>query len=120
MFSKAINKNLYYTLVILSVFVLFLSNLIGVEGSSPTFKPTVKPTKKPTSKPVHIYGDNAPVHLTEKQQQGIVGALTILLFILMATEILAPEILFLIALMIITGCQIISITDTLSGNLINY
>lgn len=64
----------------------------------------------------HIYGDYEEIELTEKEQQGIVGALTILLFILMACDITGPEVLFLIALMIVTLAQILTLTDALSGN----
>ena len=89
--------------------------LVPTLGPS-TFKPTVRPSSKaPTAAPVHIYGSNSPVDMSLDKQQGLVAVLTVLLFILMATEVLAPEILFLIALMIITGCEIITITDCLSG-----
>lgn len=62
-----------------------------------------------------IYGDHKPITLTDDEKQGIVGALTVLLFILMATEITGPEVLFLIALMIVTLCEIITLSDALSG-----
>lgn len=111
-------------LLTLLSFVLLVATQTVVPSNAPSFKPSAKPTARPTSKaptaaPVHIYGKSDPVFLSSDAQQGIVGALTIVLFILMATEILAPEILFLIALMIITGCQIINITDALSGKTYN-
>ena len=55
------------------------------------------------------------IKLSPDVQQGLVGALTILLFILMATEITGPEVLFLIALMIVTLAQILTLTEALSG-----
>lgn len=69
----------------------------------------------PVVKAASIYGDNEPVKLSTDEQQGIVGTLTVLLFLLMATEITGPEVLFLIALMIVTLCEIITLTDCLSG-----
>lgn len=83
--------------------------------TKPSAKPSLKPSRKPTSKPIHIYGDKPAVFLTQKAQQGVVGALTVLLFILMALEFLAPEVLFLIALMIVTGCQIITLPQAFAG-----
>ena len=90
--------------------------------AAPTSKPTGptrSPTRKPTAKPVaavpNIYVKNEMITLTQDEQQGLVGALTILLFILMATEITGPEVLFLIALMIVTLAQILTLTEALSG-----
>jgi hypothetical protein len=68
----------------------------------------------------HIYGEHDPIELTEDEAQGVVGALTIMLFLLMATEITGPEVLFLIALMIVTLLQIISLSDALSGENNHY
>ena len=85
-------------------------------GQTPTYKPSAKPTKKPTNKPVHIFGDEEPVTLTEKEQQGIVASLTIALFILMALDFTGPEVLFLIALMIVCLSQILTMPETLSGS----
>lgn len=92
----------------------------SVAPSKPSIKPSVrpntnKPSRKPSGKPIHIYGDKEPVFLTKDVQQIIVGVLTILLFVLMAVEFLAPEVLFLIALMIVTGCQIITLTQAFAG-----
>ena len=94
-------------------------------SSAPTIFATTKaptsraPTRKPTTKPVapipNIYGQNTMITLSPDEQQGLVGALTILLFILMATEITGPEVLFLIALMIVTLAQILTLTEALSG-----
>jgi hypothetical protein len=70
---------------------------------------------KPTNQPVQIYGVQPAVFLSHTAQQIIVATLTILLFILMAIEFLSPEILFLIALMIVTGCQIITQSEALAG-----
>ncbi len=63
----------------------------------------------------NIYVDNEPITLTEKEQQGLVATLTVLLFILMALDFTGPEVLFLIALMIVCLTQILSLSDTLSG-----
>jgi hypothetical protein len=62
-----------------------------------------------------IYGDQPNVGMSIEAQQSLVGALTIILFVLMAVEFLSPEILFLIALMILCLAQVLNITDTLSG-----
>ncbi len=87
-----------------------------------SFKPTVKPSSakptagKPTRAPtIGIYLENENVYITQMDQQAIVGSLTILLFIFMAMEILSPEILFMIALIIIMLCQILTMAETLSG-----
>ncbi len=63
----------------------------------------------------HIYGDNEPITMTEKEQQGLVATLTVLLFILMALDFTGPEVLFLIALMILCLTQILTLPETLSG-----
>lgn len=95
-------------------------------SAKPSVRPTsrapfisVRPTRTPSKKPVapipNIYGKNDMIMLSKDEQQGIVGALTILLFIFMAMEITGPEVLFLIALMIVTLAQILTLTDALSG-----
>ena len=93
-----------------------------VATRAPTLRPTGPtraPSRKPTTKPVapipNIYGKNQMIALSPDEQQGLVGALTILLFILMAMEITGPEVLFLIALMIVTLAQILTLTEALSG-----
>ncbi|RYG66004.1 hypothetical protein EON64_10720 [archaeon] len=63
----------------------------------------------------NIYVDHKAIALAENEQQGLVAALTILLFVLMACEITGPEVLFLIALMIVTLAQIITLSEALSG-----
>jgi Na+/H+ antiporter NhaD/arsenite permease-like protein len=60
------------------------------------------------------------IKLPTDVQQGLVGALTILLFILMALEITGPEVLFLIALMVVTLAQILTLTEALSGMRENF
>ena len=80
-----------------------------------TTRPTRAPTKKPVAPIPNIYGENEMIKLPSDVQQGIVGALTILLFILMATEITGPEVLFLIALMVVTLAQILTLSEALSG-----
>lgn len=62
-----------------------------------------------------IYGEYDDIQMTDKEKQGVVGALTILIFILMASEVTGPEVLFLIALMVVTLLQIITLQDALSG-----
>jgi hypothetical protein len=83
--------------------------------STPTINPSRKPTRKPTAKPIHIYGENPAVFLGEKEQKSLVGVLMLLIFVAMALEIYSPEVIFLIALMIVTGCQIIQLKDALAG-----
>ncbi len=63
-----------------------------------------------------IYGDHAPEKkLTPEEQQAIVATLTILLFVLMAMEITSPEVLFLIALIIVIMCEILTLKEGLAG-----
>jgi hypothetical protein len=63
-----------------------------------------------------IYGDFAPDEpMTKPDQQAVVGLLTGLLFILMALEVTAPEVLFLIALIIVILCEILTLTEGLAG-----
>jgi hypothetical protein len=63
-----------------------------------------------------IYGDYAPEKkLTDQEQQGIVATLTILLFVFMAMEITSPEVLFLIALIIVIMCEILTLKEGLAG-----
>ncbi len=65
-----------------------------------------------------IYGDHAPEKkLTPEEQQGIVATLTILLFVLMAMEITSPEVLFLIALIIVIMCEILTLKEGLAGEI---
>eukprot|EP01035_Chromulina_nebulosa_P020826 gene20826-26994_t len=83
--------------------------------TGPSRTPTRAPSKKPVAPIPNIYGKHEMIVLSPDEQQGLVGALTILLFILMACEITGPEVLFLIALMIVTLAQILTLTDALSG-----
>jgi hypothetical protein len=65
-----------------------------------------------------IYGNYEPSKedkLTPEQQQAVVGTLTCLIFVLMATEITSPEVLFLIALVIVIMCEIITLKEGLAG-----
>ncbi len=65
-----------------------------------------------------IYGEHAPEKkLTPEEQQGIVATLTILLFVLMAMEITSPEVLFLIALIIVIMCEILTLKEGLAGKI---
>jgi hypothetical protein len=62
-----------------------------------------------------VYLDHKHIEITENDQQILVATLTIALFVGMALELLSPEILFMIALIIIMLCQILSMSETLSG-----
>eukprot|EP01040_Poterioochromonas_malhamensis_P001714 gene1712-1819_t len=89
-----------------------------IAPSGPSRKPTRKPTRSPTfrAKANSIYTDFAPTEtLTSEEQQGIVGTLTVLLFVLMATEITSPEVLFLIALIIVILTEILTLSQGLAG-----
>mmetsp|Transcript_11471 Transcript_11471/g.15798 ORF Transcript_11471/g.15798 Transcript_11471/m.15798 type:complete len:792 (-) Transcript_11471:85-2460(-) len=115
---------------------IFLICLFRIYADDPTASPSTAPTRAPTTtrspstkspnttraptkKPVapipNIYGKYQMITLDLDVQQGIVAALTILLFIFMAMEITGPEVLFLIALMIVTLAQILTLTEALSG-----
>jgi di/tricarboxylate transporter len=86
--------------------------------SGPSRNPTYKPTRDPTYRPKanSIYGKFAPTEtLTSVQQQAIVGTLSILLFVLMATEITSPEVLFMIALIIVILTEILTLSQGLAG-----
>ena len=102
--------------------------IAGDPTAAPTIVPTPSPSPKPSSKPTAkksptraptqgIYVKNDNIILKEKTQQDIVAALTVLLFFFMAVEFLSPEILFMIALIIVMLCQILTIGETLSGKL---
>lgn len=67
--------------------------------------------------PPSIYGEFAPEEPLEQErdQQPIVCTLLVLLFVLMAFEVGSPEVLFLIALTIVTFCEIITLPEALSG-----
>lgn len=65
----------------------------------------------------NIYGEHTPIAMTQEEQQGLVATLTVLLFILMAFDFTGPEVLFLIALMILCLAQILTLSETLSGML---
>ena len=89
-----------------------------IAPSGPTRRPTVRPTRAPTYRPKteSIYQDKAPTEtLTPEEQQGIVATLTVLLFVLMATEITSPEVLFLIALVIVILTEVLTLTQGLAG-----
>jgi hypothetical protein len=62
-----------------------------------------------------VYVDHKDIYISEDGQQILTGTLTIALFIFMAFEILSPEILFMIALIILMLCQVLSLSETLSG-----
>ena len=83
-----------------------------ISTARPTAKKTGKPSRQPTKS---IYMDNPSIMMSTTAKQAIVGTLTILLFVLMALEFLAPEVLFMIALIITMLCQILTIQETLSG-----
>jgi di/tricarboxylate transporter len=89
--------------------------LFAAAQPSSTAKPSPKPTRSPTHRK-SIYGDFANDDVLPKnEQQGIVGALIIGLFLCMAFEIGTPEVLFLIALMVVIFCEILTLSDGLAG-----
>jgi hypothetical protein len=110
-------NQLFLTIILVGFLILMNLSSTSSQLSTvvPSNKPSLKPSRKPSNKPVHIYGDEKPIFLSENEQQGLVGALTILIFILMACEITGPEVLFLIALMICCLAQILTLPETLSG-----
>ncbi len=70
-------------------------------------------------KPKSIYGDYAPEEpIGLEDQQAIVATLIALLVAGMALNVGTPEILFMIALVIVTFCEIITLPDALSGTLL--
>jgi hypothetical protein len=69
-----------------------------------------------TSFAAGIYLDQKDINLAVGTQQVITGVLTIGLFVCMVLELLAPEVLFLIALIVLMLCQILSLSETLSGS----
>jgi di/tricarboxylate transporter len=81
--------------------------------------PTRSPTRKPTSRPTmrkSIYGDYTPDKLLEySDQQNTVIVLIIAIFVLMAFEFAAPEVIMLTALMIVVYCEILTLTEGLAG-----
>ena len=83
---------------------------------NPSRIPSRAPSRVPTPKTPHIYGDAQPVYISKVNQQIMCGILTILLFVFMALEVLSPEVLFLIALVILLLTQVLTLTETLSGN----
>ena len=90
--------------------------------SRPTTKPTNKPpTRNPTELKPGIYGDFGPKeYAPQETQQIIVGILIILLLVLMAFEISTPEILFLIALIIVILAEILTLSEGLAGIYIHF
>lgn len=91
---------------------------ISMQPTQPTQAPsTLKPTPgKPTRAPtISIYAGHPNIYMSKSAQQVVVALLTILLFVFMVLETLAPEVLFLIALVFIMLCQILTISETLSG-----
>ncbi len=79
--------------------------------SSPSACPkTASPELAP-----NIYNEQPRVGMPLDDQKMLVASLIILLFVSMAAEISSPEVLFLIALMILCLAQVLSLADTLSG-----
>ena len=69
-----------------------------------------------STKEANIYGDYNPIILSQEAQQGIVASLTVMLFVLLAADVAAPEVLFLIALMVCCLAQILTLKETLAGS----
>lgn len=93
-------------------------------SNRPTPRPSAKKTKKPTFKPtfrkIGIYGEYGPDELPKQEtQQIIVGILILLLLVLMAMDIsfLTPEVLFLVALIIVILSEILTLAEGLAGEI---
>jgi di/tricarboxylate transporter len=92
----------------------------NVPTAAPTTKnPTRSPSRKPTNRPTlrkSIYGDYMPDELLEySDQQDTVIVLIIAIFVLMAFEVAAPEVIMLTALMIVVYCEILTLSEGLAG-----
>ncbi len=55
------------------------------------------------------------VDLTDDAKKGIVGTLIIVIFLVMAFEIVPPDIAFFVGLVIVMMTQILTLPDTLAG-----
>ncbi len=55
------------------------------------------------------------VDLTDDAKKGIVGTLIILIFLVMAFELVPPDIAFFVGLIIVMITQILTLPDTLAG-----
>ena len=94
-----------------------------VPTAAPTLVPTRSPTKRPTRKPTRrptirksIYGDYQPDEVLDySDQQNTVAILIVAIFVCMAFEVAAPEVIMLIALMIVIFCEILTLSDGLAG-----
>lgn len=87
---------------------------------SPTLKPSPSPsTRRPTRRPTErksIYGDFTPDKVLDySDQQNTVIVLIIAIFVFMACEVAAPEIIMLTALMIVIFCEILTLSEGLAG-----
>lgn len=82
-------------------------------------KPTQRPTRRPTRRPTErksIYGDFTPEKMLDySEQQDVVIVLIIAIFVYLAFEIAAPEVVMLIALMIVIFCEVLTLTEGLAG-----
>ncbi len=87
---------------------------------TPTVRPTAKPsTRKPTRRPTirkSIYLDYYPDEVLDySDQQNTVSILIVAIFVFMAFEVAAPEIVMLVALMLVIFCEILTLADGLAG-----
>lgn len=93
-----------------SLKIFFLTALFGL------FSLFLVDSRVPNNKDNSIYKDFAPDYkMDEVGQQVIVAILTISIFLLMAAEVTSPEIVFLIALCIVTLCEILTLKQATSG-----
>ena len=99
-----------------------------MKPSAPTYAPSRAPTRspttrKPTRKPTErksIYGDYKPDEVLDySDQQDTVIVLIVAIFAFMAFEVAAPEVIMLIALMIVIFCEILTLSDGLAGTYIH-
>jgi di/tricarboxylate transporter len=82
-------------------------------ASQPTYRPTRQPSPRTNN---GIYGNFGPDEYPDKNvQQIIVAMLIILLLVMMACEVSTPEILFLIALVIVILAEILTLQEGLAG-----
>ena len=124
-------KRLFLSFLLFAAMAILAPEFLDSQTSTPTTRPTTRPTtprpttrpttSRPTTKPTNkpptrnptelkpgIYGDFGPKeYAPQETQQIIVGILIILLLVLMAFEISTPEILFLIALIIVILAEIL-------------
>jgi di/tricarboxylate transporter len=63
----------------------------------------------------HIYGDHDRIEMTSSEKQGVTATLIILVFLAMIFNVTSPEVSFLIALVVLMLCEILTLSETLAG-----